>query len=121
MTILICTNMFTESYRLSGLTRVYILIAQQVDMDLLLFFYSEGWTERPSHISRQSNCREWAIVYTLWKDWLCYSQHLSLTTVLELKLATVKVQYSTLYIGMDEVLSHYACTFENSDLHFHFQ
>ena len=28
---------------------------------------------------------------------------------------------STLYIGMDEVLAHYACTFENSDLHFHFQ
>ena len=28
---------------------------------------------------------------------------------------------STLYIGMDEVLAHYACTFETSDLHFHFQ
>ena len=28
---------------------------------------------------------------------------------------------STLYIGMDEVLAHYACTFEDSDLHFHFQ
>ena len=28
---------------------------------------------------------------------------------------------STLYIGMDEVLAHYACTFENSNLHFHFQ
>ena len=28
---------------------------------------------------------------------------------------------STLYIEMDEVLAHYACTFENSDLHFHFQ
>ena len=28
---------------------------------------------------------------------------------------------STLYIGMDEVFAHYACTFENSDLHFHFQ
>ena len=28
---------------------------------------------------------------------------------------------STLYIGMDEVLANYACTFENSDLHFHFQ
>ena len=28
---------------------------------------------------------------------------------------------STLYIGMDEVLAHYACTFEISDLHFHFQ
>ena len=28
---------------------------------------------------------------------------------------------STLYIGMDEVLAHYACTFESSDLHFHFQ
>ena len=27
---------------------------------------------------------------------------------------------STLYIGMDEVLAHYACTFENSNLHFHF-
>ena len=27
----------------------------------------------------------------------------------------------TLYIGMDEVLAHYACTFENSNLHFHFQ
>ena len=26
-----------------------------------------------------------------------------------------------LYIGMDEVLAHYACTFENSDLNFHFQ
>ena len=26
---------------------------------------------------------------------------------------------STLYIGMDEVLAHYACTFENSDLHSH--
>ena len=24
---------------------------------------------------------------------------------------------STLYIGMDEVFAHYACTFENSDLH----
>ena len=28
---------------------------------------------------------------------------------------------STLYIGMDEILAHYACTFEISDLHFHFQ
>ena len=28
---------------------------------------------------------------------------------------------STLYIGMDEVLAHYACTFEILDLHFHFQ
>ena len=28
---------------------------------------------------------------------------------------------STLYIGMDEVLAHYACTFKNSNLHFHFQ
>ena len=28
---------------------------------------------------------------------------------------------STLYIGMDEVLAHYACTFETSDLHFNFQ
>ena len=28
---------------------------------------------------------------------------------------------NTLYIGMDEVLTHYACTFENSSLHFHFQ
>ena len=28
---------------------------------------------------------------------------------------------STLYVGMDEVWAHYACTFENSDLHFHFQ
>ena len=27
----------------------------------------------------------------------------------------------TLYIGMDEVLAHYASTFENLDLHFHFQ
>ena len=26
-----------------------------------------------------------------------------------------------LCIGMDEVLAHYACKFENSDLHFHFQ
>ena len=26
-----------------------------------------------------------------------------------------------LCIGMNEVLAHYACTFENSDLHFHFQ
>ena len=24
-------------------------------------------------------------------------------------------------IGMDEVLAHYACTFKNSNLHFHFQ
>ena len=28
---------------------------------------------------------------------------------------------STLYIGMGEVLANYACTFEISDLHFHFQ
>ena len=28
---------------------------------------------------------------------------------------------ATLCIGMDEVLAHYACTFENSNLHFHFQ
>ena len=27
---------------------------------------------------------------------------------------------STLYIGMDKVLALYACTFENSDLHFYF-
>ena len=26
----------------------------------------------------------------------------------------------TLYKGMDEVLAHYGCTFENSDLHFNF-
>ena len=33
-----------------------------------------------------------------------------------------KVWYnSTSYIGMDEVLAHYACTFEISDLNFHFQ
>ena len=24
-------------------------------------------------------------------------------------------------IGIDEILAHYACTFENSNLHFHFQ
>ena len=24
-------------------------------------------------------------------------------------------------IGMDDVLAHYACTFKNSNLHFHFQ
>ena len=28
---------------------------------------------------------------------------------------------STLYIGMDEVVAHYACTFENSHLYFYFQ
>ena len=28
---------------------------------------------------------------------------------------------STLYIEMEEVLAHYTSTFENSDLHFHFQ
>ena len=28
---------------------------------------------------------------------------------------------STLYIGMDEVLAHYVCTLEKSNLHFHFQ
>ena len=28
---------------------------------------------------------------------------------------------SSLYIGMDDVLAHSACTFENSNLHFHFQ
>ena len=28
---------------------------------------------------------------------------------------------STLYIGMDEVLAHYACTFEILDLHFYFR
>ena len=28
---------------------------------------------------------------------------------------------STLYIGMDEVLAHYACIFEILDLHFYFQ
>ena len=34
---------------------------------------------------------------------------------------TIKItKYSyTLYIGMDEVLAHYACTFENSNLRFH--
>ena len=38
------------------------------------------------------------------------------------KLSTTITKYdSTLYIGMDEVLAHYACTFENSNLHFHFQ
>ena len=33
----------------------------------------------------------------------------------------ITIYGSTLYIGMDEVLAHYACTFENSNLHFHFQ
>ena len=28
---------------------------------------------------------------------------------------------STVVLWMDEVLAHYACTFKNSDLHFHFQ
>ena len=33
----------------------------------------------------------------------------------------IKKYGSTLYnIGMDKVLSHYACTFENFDLHFNF-
>ena len=36
-------------------------------------------------------------------------------------LEIITKYHSTLYIGMDEVLAHYACTFENSDLHFHFQ
>ena len=28
---------------------------------------------------------------------------------------------STLFIGMNDVLAHYACTFKNSNLHFHIQ
>ena len=38
-----------------------------------------------------------------------------------LELAIITKYSSTLYIGMDEVLAHHACIFENSDLHFHFQ
>ena len=34
---------------------------------------------------------------------------------------TITKYGSTLYIRMDEVLAHYACTFKNSNLHFHFQ
>ena len=34
---------------------------------------------------------------------------------------TITKYSSTLYIGMDGVLVHYACTFENSNLHFYFQ
>ena len=39
------------------------------------------------------------------------------------KLACILSQSTVVLciIGMDEVLAHYACTFENSDLHFHFQ
>ena len=36
-------------------------------------------------------------------------------------LSAITKYGSNLYIGMDEVLAHYACTFENSNLHFHFQ
>ena len=36
-------------------------------------------------------------------------------------MACITKYGSTLYIGMDEVLAHYACTFEYLDLHFHFQ
>ena len=36
-------------------------------------------------------------------------------------LFSIKKYSSTLYIGMDEVFAHYACMFENSNLHFHFQ
>ena len=47
------------------------------------------------------------------------------TSTLEfvLKKWPEKVSQSTVVhcIGMDEVLAHYACTFEISDLHFHFQ
>ena len=35
-------------------------------------------------------------------------------------LVNITKYSSTLYIGMDEVLAHYVCTFENSDLHFYF-
>ena len=42
-------------------------------------------------------------------------------TVTTLLPACIIKYGSTLYIGMDEVLAHYACTFESSDLHFHFQ
>ena len=48
---------------------------------------------------------------------ICCSSHPVIT-----KYGSTFTKYgSTLYIGMDEVLAHYACTFENSDLHFHFQ
>ena len=41
---------------------------------------------------------------------------------MEMIFSTCITKYgSTLYIGMDEVLAHYACTFEISDLHFYFQ
>ena len=38
-----------------------------------------------------------------------------------LNLQNITKYSSTLYIGMDEVLAHYACTFEILDLHFYFQ
>ena len=38
-----------------------------------------------------------------------------------LKMNTLSQSTVVLCIGMDEVLAHYACTFEISDLHFHFQ
>ena len=38
----------------------------------------------------------------------------------EIRTVSQSTVVSTLYIGMDKVLAHYVCTFENADLHFHF-
>ena len=47
--------------------------------------------------------------------------HNNARTVGELTITCITKYGSTLYIGMNEVLGHCACTFKNSDLHFHFQ
>ena len=47
------------------------------------------------------------------------NQPQAVTTCITLSLYCITKYGSTLYIGMDEVLAHYVCTFENSDLHFH--
>ena len=45
----------------------------------------------------------------------------SITVLCDIHKSIITKYGSTLYIGMDEVLAHYAGTFKNSNLHFHFQ
>ena len=49
------------------------------------------------------------------------SKELGIIIILSVCVCIITKYGSTLYVGMNEVLAHYACTFENFDLHFHFQ
>ena len=75
---------------------------------------------------RENATMRFVVVYTRSKLFTNICTHESTLDDQSLGVCEVSYNYvtkygSTLYIGMDEVFAQYAYTFENSDLHFHFQ